>query len=184
MMVTTLSDLSSEMHIRKAQASDAAALAQLAEQTFIATYGPHCDPNMVHEHCQKNFGVSQQLAEIQNEHGITLLQFVGDELIGFVQMKQTEAPPCVLVATDVSAICLHRYYVTQKWHGKGVALILLEHAIEQAKAVGAQAMWLGMWQHNQRALSFYQKHGFEIVGEVEYQFGKVIENDKVLFRVL
>ena len=183
-MANTLSDLSGEVHIRKAQASDAAALAQLAEQTFIATYGPHCDHNMVHEHCQKNFGVSQQLAEIENEHCITLLQFVGNELIGFMQMKQTDAPPCVQGITEVNTICLHRYYVTQKWHGKGVALILLKHANEYAKASGAQAMWLGMWQHNQRALAFYQKHGFEIVGEVEYQFGKVIENDKVLFRIL
>jgi ribosomal protein S18 acetylase RimI-like enzyme len=182
-MATTLSDLSSEMHIRKAQASDAADLVQLAEHTFVATYGPHCDPSMVHEHCQKNFGMSQQLVEIQNANGITLLQFVGDELIGFVQMKQVDVPQCVKEETEAKTICLHRYYVKQNWHGKGVALILLEQAIEHAKASGAQAMWLGMWRHNQRAFAFYQKHGFNLVGEMEYVFGTQVELDQVLLKV-
>lgn len=171
-----------EIQIRRALASDAAALAQLAEQTFVATYGPHCDPTMVHEHCQKNFGMSQQLAEIQNANGITLLQFAGDELIGFAQMKQSDLPPCVQAVSQVKTICLHRYYIKQTWHGKGVAVVLLEQAIAFAKASGAQAMWLGMWRHNQRAFAFYRKQGFHLVGEMEYVFGSQTELDQVLLK--
>jgi GNAT superfamily N-acetyltransferase len=176
--------MTSTIEIRRANIDDAAALAQLAEQTFIDTYGPYCDANTVREHCQRNFGIIQQSKEIQNSEGFSLLQYADEELLGFVQMKQIEAPACVLLATERPTICLHRYYVKQSWHGKGIALPLLEYAIDLAKSMGAKAIWLNMWQQNERAFAFYKKHGFSLVGEMDYLFGSQVEQDHVLLKVI
>src|SRR5690242_13298433 len=55
---------------------------------------------------------------------------------------------------------IRRFYVEPRLHGGEAAPSLLVAALERARARGAGAVWLAVWQHNTRAQSFYGKHGF------------------------
>jgi ribosomal protein S18 acetylase RimI-like enzyme len=57
-------------------------------------------------------------------------------------------------------------------------------AVEDAKAVGAQSVWLGVNQHNERANRFYERNGFVVVGERKFQVGDSLEEDFVRELVL
>ena len=46
------------------------------------------------------------------------------------------------------------------YHGKKVGQLLYEKAIETAKQKNADYVWLGVWEENPRAISFYKKNGF------------------------
>lgn len=166
---------------RPAQASDAAALADLARQTFIDTYGPYTDPEDVRLHCDKSFGVAQQLSEIEDPNYIVILVYHQDELIAFTEVVKRPAPDCVKVD---KTICLYRYYVKQEWHGKGIATPLLHEIEKAARNSGAEYLWLSMWAPNQRAKAYYLKVGFEEVGLMEYHFGTKVEQDLVLLKRL
>lgn len=165
--------------IRRATESDAAALAELARQTFIDTYLDLNDPEDVRQHCDLAFGVAQQLAEIRAPQYVVLLQFHADELIGFAQVAHKAQPDCV---TQDKVVALYRYYLKKSWHGKGAALPLLAAAEHAAKEFGANYLWLGMWKHNQRAAAFYRKAGFQHIGETTYQFGPNLEIDDVFLK--
>lgn len=165
--------------IRRAVESDADALAQSARQTFIDTYLELNDPDDVRQHCDHAFGIAQQLAEIRDPHYIVLLQFHGEELIGFAQIAHKAQPACI---TQEKVIALYRYYLKKSWHGKGAALPLLAAAEQAARESGADYLWLGMWKHNQRAAAFYRKVGFQHVGETTYQFGPNLEIDDVFLK--
>lgn len=63
---------------------------------------------------------------------------------------------------------LERIYLLQEYYGLGLGQGLLARAIETSKAMGDQGMWLDVWQKNDRAIRFYEKEGFEMVGESSF----------------
>lgn len=172
---------SSSLHFRRAIRADAAALAALAEQTFIDTYAAQNDPEQIRVHCAQNFGLEQQSAEIANPDYAVILAYHDQELVGFAQVVKKPAPESI---DAKNAVALYRYYVQQTWHGKGIAQPLLAEAEKAARTFGADFLWLGMWEHNARALAYYQKVGFQHVGWMDYQFGDVLERDYVLLKRL
>jgi ribosomal protein S18 acetylase RimI-like enzyme len=182
--MTTLS-FNDTFTVRRAQASDALALAHLARQTFIDTYSALNDPEDVRLHCDKNFGIAQQLTEIENPDYAVILIWQQQELIAFAQVVRRSLPESADVQEHPEdAIALFRYYVKKEWHGKGVAQILMQAAEQAAREFGASHLWLGMWEHNARALAFYQKVGFAHVGWMDYDFGGKVERDYVLLKGL
>ncbi len=171
--------------VRRAQVNDAQALAELARQTFIDTYSDLNDLEDIRLHCEKNFGIAQQSAEIINPDYAVILIWQQQELIAFAQVVKRPAPDSVqLSEPEHTAIALFRYYVKKEWHGKGVAQILMQAAEQTAREFGATHLWLGMWEHNARALTFYKKVGFQHVGWVDYHFGSKVERDYVLLKAL
>ncbi|MFA9274244.1 MAG: N-acetyltransferase family protein [Candidatus Aquirickettsiella gammari] len=172
---------SSSLHFRRAIRADAAALAALAEQTFIDTYAAQNDPEQIRVHCTQNFGLEQQSAEIANPDYAVILAYLDQDLVGFAQVVKKSAPESI---DAKNAVALYRYYVQQAWHGKGIAQPLLAEAEKAARNFGADYLWLGMWEHNARALAYYQKVGFQHVGWMDYQFGDIVERDYVLLKRL
>jgi ribosomal protein S18 acetylase RimI-like enzyme len=68
------------------------------------------------------------------------------------------------------------YTLEEVW-GKGVGQLLLEAAISYAKREGKTWLWLGVWEHNVRAIRFYEKNGLRIFGSHPFPFGDEIQND-------
>lgn len=169
------------LQFRRAHSDDVAALAALAEQTFIETYSAQNDPEQIRVHCAQNFGLEQQSAEIANPDYAVILAYLNQDLVGFAQVVKKPAPESI---DAENAVALYRYYVTQAWHGKGIAQPLLAEAEKAARTFGADYLWLGMWEHNARALAYYQKMGFQHVGWMDYQFGDILERDYVLLKRL
>ena len=57
---------------------------------------------------------------------------------------------------------LWRIYIAPEMQGKGIGGKLLNFAEEKAKQKGYTEMLIWAFQENTRAISFYQKHGFQI----------------------
>ena len=49
---------------------------------------------------------------------------------------------------------------------------------------GADALWLGVWGENRRAIRFYEKQGFGVVGRQSFVLGDDEQSDLVLARLL
>jgi ribosomal protein S18 acetylase RimI-like enzyme len=59
------------------------------------------------------------------------------------------------------------------------------HAVDaEARARGAQTLWLGVWERNHRAQRFYAKHGFVDVGSHDFLVGKDRQTDRIMVRDL
>jgi ribosomal protein S18 acetylase RimI-like enzyme len=61
---------------------------------------------------------------------------------------------------------------------------LMRELLEEARRSGCQTMWLGVWEHNRRALAFYRKWGFKVVGAHIFQVGDDAQNDLLMARKL
>ena len=58
----------------------------------------------------------------------------------------------------------------------------MQQAIELAQQSKAEQIWLGVWEHNPRAISFYAKFGFVEVGEHIFMVGSDAQRDLIVSR--
>ncbi|APG03729.1 GNAT family N-acetyltransferase [Luteibacter rhizovicinus DSM 16549] len=167
--------------LRVATIAQAAALADVMERTFRATFGDSTTDGHMAEHCRSSYGEALQRAEIGDPDTTTLLVKDGDVIAGFAQVRPGNRPNGVTASQPVE---IHRIYVDVPWHGKGVAAMLMEAALRDAVKRGADGVWLGVWEDNARAIRFYAKWGFVAVGEHIFHVGGDAQRDVLMSRAL
>ena len=167
--------------IRPAQIPDAPALSALARETFVDTYAAHNTADDLRLHLERTYTDSQQREEIGNSSWLTLVADAGVALAGFAQLRFGPAPPCVASQTPCEIL---RFYVQRNWQGRGLAQALMTSASTAARSAGADAIWLGVWNRNDRACAFYRKCGFTQIGETTFTLGMDVQRDFVMFNPL
>ena len=75
---------------------------------------------------------------------------------------------------------LARIYLEQSYWGRGLGGELFDECCRIAKSNNCDSVWLGVWKKNERAIGFYKKHRFEIVGTVEFDLASSIQQDHVM----
>jgi ribosomal protein S18 acetylase RimI-like enzyme len=167
--------------IRRGTPADARQLADLAASTFLDTFAAENRPEDMALHVSRSYGVSQQEAELADPQMATLLAEVDGRLAGYAQLRASAVPDCV---RGVAPIELLRFYVATPWHGRGVAHALMQGVELEARAREAETLWLGVWERNERAKSFYRKCGFADVGSQMFVLGTDAQTDRVMVRPL
>lgn len=85
---------------------------------------------------------------------------------------------------DGSGMEIERIYVLKEFHGKGMAQLLFDKALEIANQKGTDHIWLGVWEKNPRAIRFYEKNGFVKFGSHPFRVGNDLQTDLLLKRAL
>lgn len=168
------------LRLRRALSPDAAALASLAEQTFRDAFSAHTTASDMDMFCAATYSEARQAAEIADPLVETWLvaDDRGGEPVAYFQLRSgdaDEAPP------GCAAVELWRFYVRHDWHGRGVAPLMMAHAFARARALGRDAIWLGVWEHNARALAFYTRSGFVTYGDHPFVLGTDHQRDLLLY---
>jgi GNAT superfamily N-acetyltransferase len=161
---------------RRAHVADAAALSEFAARTFTDTYAADNRPDDLRAHLDASFGVDRQAAEIADPRMITIVAEDCDGFVAYTQLRRSPVPPCVTAADPVE---IWRFYVDRSAHGTGVASRLMAEAHGAARELGAQNVWLGVWERNRRAIAFYAREGFVDVGTQDFLVGVDRQTDRV-----
>lgn len=164
------------VEIRRARASDAAALALFAARTFEETYAGQIPGERIREHLDQSFGEPAQAREIADPDAATLLAFRHGALVAYAQLRR-KAPPGVPLEHPVE---LQRFYVDRPAQGRGVGGPLMAAAREAARSLGGRNLWLSVWERNARAIAFYGKEGFTLAGTAGFHVGAEQQTDLIL----
>jgi ribosomal protein S18 acetylase RimI-like enzyme len=70
---------------------------------------------------------------------------------------------------DSNVSKLDQLYLLDAFHGLKLGARLLQFNIDLSKANGQTGMWLIVWVGNRKAISFYEKFGFRIIGEGDFR---------------
>jgi ribosomal protein S18 acetylase RimI-like enzyme len=168
--------------LRAATVADAPTLAVLAERTFRYTFAPDNTPADMDAYCASAFGEALQRAEIEDPTMVTLLAEGNDGgIVGYAQFGPGGEPESVAMRP---AWELRRLYVEPALKGSGLAGQLMAEFLERAGLAGAAAVWLGVWERNPRAIRFYEKSGFSVVGDHVFQLGSDPQRDLIMVRRL
>jgi diamine N-acetyltransferase len=163
--------------LRPALPADAASLALLAERTFRDTFGARNSPANMDLHCEKVFGPEIQQREIMDRGLVTTIAEADGRMIGYSQLRPLHAHPSVVAERPAE---LNRIYVEAEWQGRGVAGDLMQQALDSAARAGCDCLWLGVWEHNPKAMAFYRKFGLQVVGTHAFMLGQDRQSDVVM----
>lgn len=169
------------MAIRRAVPGDAAALAALAERTFVEAFGARNRPEDLALHCAASYGEAIQRGEILSDALATFVAVGPAGLSGYLQMAWETPPPGIVGARPVE---IRRFYVDAPWHGRGLAQALMATALDVAAGRAADPLWLGVWEENPRGIAFYRKCGFTVVGSHVFVVGSDPQRDLLMTRTL
>ncbi len=165
------------MKIRKAELKDIVTLALVAKQAFYEAFAD--DPRNSPE--EAAFSVERMTEELKDENVHFFLVENEGEIVGYAQLKRWAKAECVSAEKPIK---LCRLYLLQKYIGKGYGATLMRHCLDFAVRNGHDVMWLGVWEYNYRAQKFYEKFGFERVGEEIFQLGNDPQTDWILQKKL
>ncbi|MGA2398028.1 MAG: GNAT family N-acetyltransferase [Steroidobacteraceae bacterium] len=169
------------IRIRRAEEGDAPVLSVLAERTFRAAFAESNTAANMQLHCAANYGHALQLAEIRDSRRETWVVEANNRLVAYAQLRLDAPQPAI---SAVKPVEIQRFYVDASHHGTGLAHQLMAHVLARAQAAGSAALWLGVWERNLKALAFYRKWRFDVVGEHTFKLGDDPQRDLVMCRDL
>lgn len=166
---------------RQANIADAAALSVAAAHLFAESYQHVMAAAELQGHLADFFTLDKQHAELGDPACTTFLA-LDEGIIGYAQLVEGNVPACGIDARNAAE--LKRIYVDRNWHGQGVAQELLQLVQQEAQRRACDRLWLAVWEINARAISFYSKNGFHVIGRQGFPIGNEDESDYVMVKPL
>jgi ribosomal protein S18 acetylase RimI-like enzyme len=166
--------------IRAAGPDDVPSLCELAKATYFETFGHSITPTQL----------EWQLAHSRSEpyfrgrlvDDAILVAVLDDRIVGYVQITDVSLPIGSAGARDQQ---LNALYVRSALQGWGIGRLLMAAALQLPRLRSAGNLHLDVWNENTRALQFYARHGFQVIGECDVVMdSQVIGKDLIMQRRL
>lgn len=167
--------------IRTASINDARLLADLGAITFHDTFVTFNTEKDMELYLAKNFSTAQLERELNEEGTKFIIAERNGEAVGYAKMRAQEEPEGL---NEPNQIEIERIYTRKEYFGKAVGKTLMDACLNIAKSGGHKVVWLGVWEHNPRAIAFYVKCGFEKFGTHPFVLGTDLQTDILMKKEL
>ncbi|MFL6861728.1 MAG: GNAT family N-acetyltransferase [Allosphingosinicella sp.] len=154
--------------------ADAAAIADLFERSFVETFAYLYRPEDLAAFLEQ-FTLDAWRAELADPALAFRLAFTDGVPAGFAKLGPVGLP----VEPDGPAAELRQLYLPAAFHGLGIARALMEWVIAEARARGAETLYLSVWSGNARAKAFYRRYGFAFVKPYAFMVGEQADEDEI-----
>lgn len=169
------------LEIKKATVKDLNALQLIGRQTFSETFAEVNSEENMNKYLNESFATDKLTSELNNPNSYFYLAVLEEKVVGYLKLNTGDAQT---EKEDLNALEIERIYVTKEFHGKKVAQALYAQAEQTAEKLRASYMWLGVWEKNFRAVSFYTKNGFVQFDTHIFRLGDDEQTDLMMKKVL
>jgi ribosomal protein S18 acetylase RimI-like enzyme len=165
--------------LRECTAEDAQMLALVGGATFLEAFAGFIPGDAILGHCAKNHVASAYAAYLaQPETRVWIAEVAPNAApIGYAMLTAPDFPEGLAQPGDLE---LRRIYLFSRFHGGGTGQRLMDRVIAGAREAGATRLLLGVHPENLRALAFYRRSGFVVIGERTFHVGPSTFVDPVL----
>jgi len=143
------------IQIRDMQTEDAESVTEIYIDSWRQTYASALEPSVLESEIVKRFSVEKQVEEAADQDIITLVATRDNKIIGASLSTMDERHQA----------WIDRIHVLDAYRGKGIAGDLLKATL--VKHSGLQSIALKVIEGNDRAIAFYEKHGFSKTDLIE-----------------
>jgi ribosomal protein S18 acetylase RimI-like enzyme len=166
---------------RRAVPEDAPILTELGASTFRDTFEADNTAEDFAAYMAVAFAEPIQRAELEDADTTVFFAERAGQIVGYVMLREGKAPSCV---ASSDALQIARLYARRASLGTGVGGALMQRALAEAAARGKDAVWLGVWDRNLRAIRFYESWDFFQSGTQPFLLGADLQTDLVMVRRL
>ena len=167
------------IRIRYATPSDNLLLSELGARTFYDTYAADNTPGNMAAFLRASYHPEKQSAELADPSSVFLIAEIAGTAVGFARLRTGNPSEGI---TGKHPIEIARLYAYSEWIGQGVGASLIQACLDEAGKQGCDTIWLGVWERNHRAFSFYRKWGFIKKGFHIFQVGEDMQKDTLMQR--
>ncbi|QHQ60357.1 GNAT family N-acetyltransferase [Anaerocolumna sedimenticola] len=166
-----------EYSIRECTKDDLPVLREISYQTYDDTFRDKNSSSSMNAYLEQAFDTRKLRKELSNSYSVFYFLYIGEELAGYLKLNDYKVQTDI---NDPQSLEIERIYIKKKFHGRGFGKLLLKKSIEVAANKSKSYIWLGVWEKNDNALSFYQKNGFYKMGEHSFFMGQEEQTDYLM----
>ena len=154
--------------IKKCTLQDLESLQKISIETFYQTFADVNTAENMKAYLENAYNEEKIYKELSNPNSSFFFVYVDERLAGYLKLNEFPSQSDI---NDIDSLELERIYILKEFQGAGLGKDLLEHAISIAIEHGKKYIWLGVWEHNEKAKRFYQKNGFYRIGVPSFTIG-------------
>ena len=163
--------------IKKVDITEAATLLAYSRKTFYDFFAHLNDPANMEVYSSIAFTEQNMQEQLTDPNSDFYFAMIDDQLAGYLKLNFGDAQT---EFKDKNALEIERIYVSGEHHGKKIGKQLLNFAIEIALNKNFDYVWLGVWEHNYKAIGFYEHAGFEAFSSHEFLLGNDRQKDLLM----
>ncbi|MEL0651096.1 GNAT family N-acetyltransferase [Algibacter sp. TI.3.09] len=166
--------------IEQATVKDAQLIAKVGRQTFLESHGHSASESDIKTFVDKAYQEQAIAEEFKNENvQYYIISFEG-EIAGFSKIEINAISPWV---NESAVTKLDRLYLLEAFHDKKLGVELFNYIIETSKQYNQKGIWLAVWVENLKAIKFYTKNEFKIVGDYDFKLSDTRTNpNHIMFK--
>jgi len=145
--------MTTHIEIRRATASDVPVLALLGRVTYTQD---------LQAYCNKVFAIDYLQLELSDPKSLYWMAFVDGIPAGFSVLK-VDSPSALI--PDKKTCQLYKIYVLSDFTSMRIGKQLQEALLSAAKSSTCEEIWVSAYYKNARAIAFYEKNGFNQIGD-------------------
>lgn len=162
------------MKIKRANIQDLERLKEIGKATFTETFAADNTEENLSLYLKNGFSTEKLTQELTDNYSEFYFAEYEGKMIGYLKIN---FGPSQTESNVENAIEIERIYVLKEFQGKKIGQALYEKAITVAKEKNVDFVWLGVWEKNPKAISFYKKNGFEAFDSHIFNLGNDEQTD-------
>lgn len=159
--------------ILKVNDKDIQMLADIGRISFVESHGNSASEADINEYVKKNYTYESIRDEIRNADNIYHFIYFDKQPAGYSKIIYN-VPHANIPFENVTK--LDRIYLLKDFYGLKLGYELFTFNVELSKKNGQAGMWLFVWKENHRAVNFYKKTGFKIIGSHDFKLSETHSN--------
>ncbi|MBC7874032.1 MAG: GNAT family N-acetyltransferase [Ferruginibacter sp.] len=159
--------------IVKAGVKDAQLLSEIANLSFIESHGHSAAAEVINSFLTENYNYNALKEELEDEKNIFHILYYDGQPAGYSKIIFNAPWPGSPVKNSTK---LERIYLLKKFYNLKLGLDLFQFNLELSKNNDQTGMWLNVWIENHRAIDFYKKNGFVVIGSYDFHLSETHSN--------
>ncbi len=160
--------------IVKAGATDALAIANIGRISVEIAHRDSCSATDMNDFLDRAYSTNAIKQELENQRYHYHMIYYQKGLAGFSKVVPNEEHPNI---PEKNVMKLDRIYLLPEYFDKKLGAELLKFNIGLASTMNQRGIWLFTWVGNERAVNFYRRFGFRVIGDHKFEVTKTHFNE-------
>jgi diamine N-acetyltransferase len=172
----------SELILRAATPADIPALSKLGIDSFVATFGHMYSAKDLADFLEEAHSHNALAGELADPARLYCLAEQDGALAGYCKLGLTCGFPDH--ARGQNVLELKQLYTAAGMTGMGIGKALMDWAMAEFTARGADEVQLSVWSGNHGAQKFYARYGFAKVADIKFRVGEQLDDEFLFARLM
>lgn len=167
--------------LHQCSVADVDELRAVSIETYTDTFGEFYSDENMRIYLEDAYNREKLTAELAETNSQFFFMKENNETVGYLKLNLGDAQTEYI---GDNLLEVERIYVRTAFLRNGYGTKLIQTAEEIARELGVKGMWLGVWEHNQRALNFYRKMGFRHISQHSFFMADDEQIDLIYYKDL